>query len=377
MTTAEFLDVHGLSPSLIDVKAQSDKMLEHMLSGINGQVIDMPMIKTFLTLDGTIEKGRSAAVIDAGGTNFRAALATYTGEGFEISNFYKDKMPGTEKCASWDEFISFTADAIEPFMDKTDIIGFCFSYSANITPEKDGIVNDMDKEVIITGCKGRYVGKDLTAELARRGFHGKKCVVLNDTVAALLGNSAFLDKEKYSGFMGMICGTGINTCASYNGMLINLESGFYSGMPQGDFDKLIDATSAQCGEKLMEKMCSGAYIGSIAKLALDLEGTVDGRVVNELSINGSEFQKAVCSSIFERSARCMASNIIALMKLTGCGKDKPYCVCAEGSLIGKSAMYLEYLEKALEENSGEYKAVINVGSDTTLPGSAAAALLNT
>ncbi len=74
-------------------------------------------------------------------------------------------MPGTEKSASWEEFISFTADSIMPLMDEAELIGFCFSYSADITPEIDGLVRRIDKEVVITGATGQLVGASLIAGL--------------------------------------------------------------------------------------------------------------------------------------------------------------------------------------------------------------------
>ena len=69
------------------------------------------------------------------------------------------------------------------------------------------------------------------------------------------------------------------------------------------------------------------------------------------------------------------------MLLTGAGGDaeKPVCVCAEGSLVDKSRYFRPMLEDFLAEYAagrlGKY-AVMNVSRETTLPGSAAAALLN-
>ena len=68
------------------------------------------------------------------------------------------------------------------------------------------------------------------------------------------------------------------------------------------------------------------------------------------------------------------------MLLTGEGKDKPVCVCAEGSLVQKSRLYRPCLEKLLREEVAEKlgrHAVLQVSYETTLGGSAAAALLNT
>ena len=57
----------------------------------------MPMIPTYIKNDGLIPKGVPAAVIDAGGTNFRSRLVTFTDEGYELSDVTKHKMPGTDK----------------------------------------------------------------------------------------------------------------------------------------------------------------------------------------------------------------------------------------------------------------------------------------
>ena len=95
----------------------------------------------------------------------------------------------------------------------------------------------------------------------------------------------------------------------------------------------------------------------------------------------AEFIKKLSLAMFERSARCMCSCIGGMLLLTGAGQsaDKPACVCAEGSLVQKSRHYRPMLERLLKEDIGgrlgRY-AVLKVGEETTLSGSAAAALLN-
>lgn len=420
--TSDFLARHSLCPEAIKPEECAEKMVEHMRSGLEGKVIDVPMIPTYLKGTGSVPLGKKAVVIDAGGTNYRAGLASFDETGCHVTNLAVSRMPGTGSPASWEEFISFAAGSIEPLLAEADVIGFCFSYDAEITPEMDGRVHRIDKEVNITGCEGKLIGEDLLKELERRGVSGKKVIILNDTVAALLGGSAGLAHESYSDFIGMICGTGINTCAGVaikdivklgytegeGSMLINLESGCYSAMPSGDIDAAVDRNSLVPGEKLMEKMCSGAYVGDICKAALlqaAEEGIISketGNAVNSIEkLNGAvvdawargedrwntfqdseeaEFAADVCRAVFERSAKCMSTNILSIMLLNGTGTDseKPACVCAEGSLISRSAYFLPALQKALEAiaaDTGRH-AVIKLGHDTTLPGSAAAALLN-
>ena len=78
----------------------------------------------------------------------------------------------------------------------------------------------------------------------------------------------------------------------------------------------------------------------------------------------------------------MCTNLAAILLLTGEGTDpeKPVCICAEGSLVQKGRVYRPCLEKLLKEEVegklGRY-VHLQVSYETTLLGSAAAALLNT
>ena len=418
MKAEEFLARHGMSPERIDPAQYAPRMAESMAEGLAAEGCMLPMIPTYLKNSGAVPQGESAVVIDAGGTNFRCALARFTEHGCEISDVFKTKMPGIGKSATWEEFISFIADAVMPYMDRADKIGFCFSYSADITPEIDGRVIRIDKEVVITGSEGKLVGASLIEELARRGCRGKSVVILNDTAAVLLGVSATLDKEKYSGFIGQINGTGTNTCcivplekigklrtAGTDGVIVNIESGLYDGFPRGDFDLELDCESNNPGSKHLEKMTSGVYLGALCRImfraavnegllsddsgeeiekrgafdAATIDRWASGENLESFSDKDARFIRDVCFAAFDRSARCMCVNLTAIALLTDEGKDKPICVCAEGSLVQKSRHFRPLLEKYLDEFAlGVFgrKLEMTVGYETTLPGAAAAVLLN-
>ena len=421
-TALDFLERHGMSPERIEPGLWAGKMRDNMERGLAGDKGALPMIPTYLKMDGAVPKGTGAIVIDAGGTNFRSALGSFTQQGFQAEELSKCSMPGIAKPATWEEFISFVADRIMPLTDRADCIGFCFSYSADITPEIDGRVIRIDKEVVIEGSDGKLVGASLLEELERRGAGKKKIVILNDTAAVLLGGSATLDLSAYSGFIGQVSGTGTNTCCllpasritklgltDSTKMIVNLESGLYDELPRGDFDLILDQESNNPGLKLFEKMTAGVYLGELCRLMLRAAadegllapktaenarnlGRIDSAVIDAWasgeqledfcgSAEDREFVKTLCLAVFERSARCMCTNLAAIMLLTGEGSDpeKPVCVCAEGSLVQKGRHYRPVLEKLLKEQAGEKLgkyAVLKVGQETTLPGSAAAALLN-
>lgn len=414
----EFLNRHGICPESLDINIESRRMAEDMERGLRGEKSSLPMIPTRLYIDGALPLNKPVAVIDAGGTNFRAALVRFEAEGAKLERLEKEGMPGIGAPASWEEFISFTADKIEPLMAYADVIGYCFSYTADITPELDGIVGRIDKEVVIKNSSGKRVCADLLEELERRGISGKRAVLLNDTAAVLLGGSAGLDTAGYSALIGQVSGTGTNTCCDVDAgrilklkdaapgrMIVNLESGMYDGIARGDLDAALDEQSENPGLKHFEKLTAGVYLGALCSAAvikaaqegyiskaagerIAALGRIDSAVVDGFAcgegLDGfspeeAEFVMTVAGTIIERSAKCMAINLAAILLLTGGGKDRPALICAEGSLVQKSRVYKPALDKYLAAFAAEegLKFDYIVGDGSTMTGSAAAALLNT
>ena len=416
----EFMTARRMDAARIDILAEAKRMEQTMEEGLRGECAVMPMIPTYLRVDGRLHPGSRAIVIDAGGTNFRCGLIRFTESGPVLSDMKKTRMPGIGQAVSWEEFISFVADAIEPLLPFADDIGFCFSFSAVVTPEIDGRVIEIDKEVIITGSEGQLVGASLLAELEKRGITGKHVVILNDTAAVLLGGMSTLDREHCGGLIGQVSGTGTNTCCVLPmrripklgrdgevGIIVNLESGAYDGLPRGDFDRVLDEQSHLPGEKHLEKLTAGVYLGELARLALATAAAED-RITEQTAVAvsalgkfnsavldawacgeqldfcGSDddraFLQTVAQELFDRSARAMCANLIAILLLTGEGKDaaRPVTVCAEGSLVQKGRCYRPALEGYLMENAAAIgrSVRLQVGEETTLPGAAAAALLN-
>ena len=411
-----FLKTYGMQPEAIRPAEMAPLMTREMERGLRGEACSLAMIPTYLSDHGDLPMGEPVAVIDAGGTNFRRALVSFTEDGVREEELKKWKMPGIERPASWEEFIRFTADAVEPLMDRTDKIGFCFSYSAEITPEMDGRVICIDKEVVIQGCEGKLVGASLLEELGRRGIHGKKIVILNDTVAVQLGGLS-QRKNGDSHVIGQVSGTGTNTCcalpedrigklgrSSRRRMIVNLESGMYDGIPGGYFDEKLDRESHNPGQKRFEKLTAGVYLGELCHLMLlkatedgllsagtaekvKALGHIDSAVIEAWSMGekleqiaqgeeDADFVRTLCKAMFERSARLMCLNHAAILLLTG---DKSMYAFAEGSLVQKGRYYQAALERLIREEISEKlgrELVLCISDESTLSGSAAAALLN-
>lgn len=406
-----------MEPERIDVGKCAGLFLDKMNAGLRGEDGGLPMAPTYLRAEGAIPKNVPVAVIDAGGTNFRRALVTFTDGGYLVEDVFKSLMPGVESPASWDDFTSFCAEALLPLTDRAERVGICFSYYAEMTPERDGRDPRFTKQVRVSGCKGKHICRDVAAQLRLKGVRDGRFVLLNDTAAVLLGVSALLDKGLYDGFVGLVAGTGVNTCCSLpaaripklggaaaDSMLINLESGYMTALPRGEADERVDAGSIDPGRCLYEKMTSGAYLGEVVRQTLLLAadeglisdgiralphadasladrwcaGDIDAAIAD--TPGEREFIKSVSCLLFDRAASCVAANLAALLLLTGEGMEGPACICAEGSLFLRSRRFRPALEEQMARYVGGVlgrKYEFHSAEDTTLLGSAAAALLNT
>lgn len=160
-------------------------------------------------------------------------------------------------------------------------------------------------------------------------------------------------------------------------------------------------------ELIVEKLIGGGYIGMLTELVLDgaaAEGeirdatlkklgsagrirTVDvdnwasGGGLEEINEEDAAYIAAIAHALFERAAVYTGAVLTALMVLTGLGSNekKPVCICAEGSFIEKSRLFLPLLEECLESFGRKelgLHAQIIIGKGTTQTGSALAALLN-
>lgn len=416
-----FLARRGMEPERVEFESVTAAFLGEMELGLAGRASSLKMIPTYLTAAGELPMGRPAAVIDAGGTNFRTALVTFTPDGPVIESLQVTPMPGSEAPVSWDEFIGLTARRLLPLLQKTDTVGFCFSYPTEETPDRDGRIIRLTKQVEITGFEGRLLCADLKAALAKLGAESTRVVLLNDTPAVLLSGAALLGGSSFDSLVGLIAGTGLNTCCdmdaaavrklggTYAGrMLINLESGGFDRLPRGDFDAALDAATMDPGNYRHEKMCSGAYAGELCRLTLrgaaedglfTPEGTAAALALRHFptpeadvlaagqsagpfaDANDAALAAELCRAVFERAARCTCCNLSAILTLTDAGSDSahPACVCVDGSLFKKSLVYRPALERCMEEFTAARlgrRCVFRTAEEATMLGSAAAALLN-
>lgn len=427
----QFLAKHGMAAEAVSLRQNADAFMGEMEKGLKGGESSLFMIPTYISIDKKVPAGERIIVVDAGGTNFRVATVAFDDKGnASIDDFNNYPMPGTQGEITIEEFFDTAAKYLEPVIDKSDKIGFCFSYPTEIYPNRDGRLIRFVKEVKVKGSEGAFIGKGLLEAVKARGHQEKKSVVLvNDAVTTLIGGKAACPDRQFDSYVGFIWGTGTNTCymeqnrnitklgaaADTDGtMLINVESGGYGKAPRGDLDAEFDATTVNPGNYKFEKMISGAYQGGMVRTVL-LQAAREGlftqktgeKILALKSLSAREIDQflfhpygenplaACCGGVeedcqvlyylidglMERAARLVAFNLAAVMLKTGKGGNpcRPVCVTMDGSTYYKSKLCKDklcvYTKSFLNEELGLYCEFIKA-ENPNLIGAAIAGLLN-
>lgn len=432
----EFLKKYGMHADGIDIESGCEAFIDEMAGGLEAEDSSLKMLCTYISPEGEIPVNDPVIVMDAGGTNFRVAVVTFDDQKKPvIEDFKLYPMPGTNGEISKEEFFITIVKYLEPVIHRSNNIGFCFSYPSEILPNKDGKLIRFSKEVKVRDMVGEEIGRHLLETLKKCGVDAeKKIVILNDSVATLLGGKAAYPAREFDSYIGFILGTGTNTCyieenakipkaPSLSGKpgstIINIESGGYSKSPRGEIDVILDSLTNDPGNQQFEKMISGAYQGSLitgvirkaifdgllSKAFFNRFGKIDhlsSRDIDEfcfypysdayLLSNCVNHDTPDCDKdrlvlhhlidgVIDRAARLVAVNLASIILKTGKGKNPclPVCVTAEGTTFYKSKLLrgkLDYYVRAyLNDKFGIYCEFVKA-ENATLIGTAIAGLLN-
>lgn len=388
----EFLRIHGMHPDGLDMAAELAGFRANMDSGLKGNFgpADCKMLPAYVTVDGRPPLGEKVLTLDAGGTNLRAALVSFTGQGAAVEQLRTRPVPGVGRPTSKEDFLREVAEFAAPLASQADRLGFCFSYPAEILPNGDGKVIEFSKEIVVTGSTGMLVCRELLEVWEKMGVKAPRTfAVVNDTVAALLGGYAGFHGAS-DGWLGLILGTGNNVCYLADSthikrpipgwekskMVINMESGVYSGFPQGTFDKQLDAASTAPGTYGNEKMVGGVYQGEVLRRTLagaaelfsagfeqrlSGAGALTSADLSFFAADGSGELAALCASeddrevmatlvdcLLERAAKLVTLSLAGPMEAEDMGKTAPAQVVAEGSTFWKNAVLRGKIEAQAE-----------------------------
>ncbi|MCR5761949.1 MAG: hexokinase [Treponema sp.] len=340
-----------------------------------------------------IKEGEESIIIDAGGTNFRSCIVRKSGDGICISDFEKTYMPGTDRKVNKEEFYNAIAENISRLKDRSDRISFCFSYAMEITNEGDGRILKFSKEINAQDAVGSFIGKELMAVLKNQGWKKvKKINVINDTAALLLSGIYARQSNLGSSHVAFILGTGMNSAYVRNGRIVVTECGMFNGVQQSDFDRIADSGTAHPGQSVLEKMCSGAYLGEIVHAMIDTacdEGLFSKEFINEAKNiaglkasdldpilrgeikSGSEsdqsilktFAVAAVTRAAELSAEAVYAAILDSDRNQGTGNA---CISCNGSTFWKTPFLKDIMESRLKTLLSDKFEIIQVSDDITV-----------
>ena len=422
----EFLLKYGMHYKTIDIDKHRLDFERQMKAGLVGCESSLLMIPAYISIKDNLPDEEEVIVIDAGGTNLRVGSVRIKSGDLTITNYNKYPMPGRESAITKDEFFNQLVDYLEPVIGLSNKIGFCFSYPVLVQSNYDGKVLSLAKEIRIEGIEGCVLGESLNQALRYRGIKEKRIVVLDDTVATLLGGISSNDKT-YESYIGYILGTGTNAAymekctniiksieiaAKSGQMAVNVESGNYDGFDQGMFDAEIDNESNEPGKFKLEKMISGAYQGKgifrtvrgavkeglfseameerfskfedfkLEDISAFCANTGGENVLSNLTdtTQDKEILLEIIDASYQRSALITATVFGAILNHCGYGRDasRPVCITAEGSLFSKSVLFRpkldQYMKDYIQDQLGHYCEIIFV-EDSPLRGAGIAALM--
>jgi len=348
----------------------------------------LKMLPSFLSTPTGNEKGTYLA-LDFGGTNVRALKIKLLTKGkYEIVNKVAAPLIKTgeydyvHKEATGEELFDFIAKLVKEALDGDTgeiYLGHTFSFPSEQLDLANAKLISWTKEFQTRNVEGENITELLKASLKRANIENVIPVaIINDTVATLLA-AAYANNNA---LIGSIYATGHNTCyleKNYNGkpMIINLESGGFSKIPQSSFDKLLDEMSEKKGAQFLEKATSGRYVGELFSIAtakaFGTDKLLDFSSVElcDMIVNNSanRFIKSktnydptsdeavlftkLAKKILNRSALLVTSTFLGLYDHIG---EETLSIGIDGSLYGKNPFLQEIISKELKKTSEKISA---------------------
>jgi hexokinase len=426
-----YLRRNRLSAEGLDPARTCAAFVDEMTRGLQARPSSLPMIPTYIETAREVPRGEKVIALDAGGTNLRVALVGFDDKGAPVvEGLSRHRMPGVDQAIGRDEFFRTLAGFVLPFAGRASKIGFCFSYPAEITPQKDGRLIQFTKEIKAQGVDGELIGAGLARALTDAGSPGQpRIVLINDTVTTLLAGRNALPGRRFDSFVGVVCGTGFNVAyVEANALItktkgldpsafqvVNTESGSYGRDTLGPVDDGFDATTINPGRYRHEKTISGAYLGALCLFAaqaaardgalgpgagpvLAAVSSLSTRELNDFLLNPDDQRTplggtcatlpgagpalyALCDSIVERAAAHVAVNLAAVVLKTGKGLDPryPVCITVDGTTFWQLRAFRSRVESFLRRMLAGKRArawEITGVEDAPLLGAAIAALTN-
>lgn len=332
------------------------------------------MLPSYLTpVDpASLPVGKTAVIIETGGSNAYAGIVSVTNSGIAIAASHKAALP-SRRYDSPEHYFTILADLLSPILDqaKPDALGIVWAGPAN--NEKRDIGNDarvkqLTKEFVIPGIY------DETIVTMTKKYIGAKyeylkplpTVVMNDTVAVLLSCGAVA---------GGIVATGMNFAYATPDGIINTESGSFKGIPQTKVTNELDAKSEYPGQHINEKRTTGLYLPEYFKVSIEelknegydvsMPEVVDAPALSAFAEKapvtpGDEIYAKIAKILFEQSAQLVGTEVGSAIATYHADGPDEVVVPIEGSLFWGAPGYVDVATRAASEASGKVVKFVNI-----------------
>lgn len=359
----------------------------------------------------------NAVVLDAGGTNVRAAHIALAGK--EVSFITEPQADRTLMSEaqtvgeiSREVFFKRQAALIEKICPDSEFnLGYCFSYPSTNTPDGDAALVNWTKGINIADMIGTPLRAQLVDALAAQGQTAHKTPVLNDTITTLIA-AAWMEPD-CDQYIGLIAGTGMNAAGFYRTsqitklapspewavdelMGVNLELGNFHPSCLSKYDDALDAEGVDDnpGKQRLEKAIAGKYtaeifgriVGREACLALPDAWAFDpeagsrthaGHVTQLRRYHG--VMADVATALIDRCADLTAAALAGVIKSQDLSTPHTVGILAEGTLFWQTEGYRERVEGTLNRLTPSHVQVRILQNasdvDANFIGAACAALL--
>jgi hexokinase len=383
-----------------------DRMAAAIRDGLAKPDQEIRALPAYLRRPAAGLSGRAVA-LDVGGTHMRAGEVELGGGTARLVGQVHENdlmLHATKRDFSRDEFFIAQAALVANVAKEREVrVGYCFSYPATITPDREAVLIEWTKGIRIRDVEGQKVGALLRDALRAKGKEARAIPVLNDTVASLLAGAALA--PEFARPIGVIVGTGTNMAGFFpvgaiakldtppgwrpdEMMAVNLESGDFT--PRDILTRWDDALDASLppekrNRQRFEKAVSGAYLPRLlrevvgaevsAKAGFDPDDPkIDAGTV--VALRGDAAQGEAATLLIDRSADLIAAGLAALIAAYG-GPPRTG-ILVEGSLFHKTPGYPERVASRLKELAPHTEAAFIPNDGRGVPanmlGAASAAL---
>ncbi|KAM6943608.1 hexokinase HKDC1-like [Xenentodon cancila] len=343
--------MHLQDDQLIDISARFQAEMKKGLSLESNAAAAVKMLPTYVcsTPDGS-EKGQFLA-LDLGGSKFKVLrVKVREGVGIRKGEVEMEEkiypLPAELQTGRGVELFDHVSESLKDFLHEKNIslekkhpLAFTFSFPCEHRCLDQGLLLSWCKTYRARGLQGKDVVQALRDAISRAGGMDMEVLAMvNDTVATMM-TCGFDDKYCE---VGLIIGTGTNACymeemshvdrveGDEGRMCVNTEWGGFGDDGALDdfiteFDRDVDAASANPGKQIFEKMVSGMYLGELVRLIVlkmaKLGLLFDGNVSDALRTKGKITTAHVAAMEEYRNGLMNTKDILVQLDLTPSADD--------------------------------------------------------